>query len=68
MINKIIRSGKPEFNKIPLRKDEQITLYPNIKKSNQLLNWKPKISFLAGIKKQLSTINNLLNKKIKSIK
>ena len=53
MINKIIQSGKPEFNKIPLRKDEQITLYPNIKKSNQLLNWKPKISFLAGIRRTI---------------
>lgn len=49
-INKFIKSGSPQFGLIPLRKDETIKIFPNIKKSKKLLDWKPKITINAGLK------------------
>ena len=40
LIRKITKSGNPQFNKIPLRKDEIMVLYPNISKSIKVLKWK----------------------------
>lgn len=54
LICKIIKKGRPEFNKIKLRKDEIMILFPSIKKSLKILRWKPKIKFLNGIKKTIS--------------
>ena len=53
LIRKITKSGNPQFNKIPLRKDEIMVLYPNISKSIKVLKWKPKVKFLTGIKKTI---------------
>ena len=49
-VKKISKGGFPQFGKIKLRKDEILKLYPNIKKAQKIINWKPKISFIKGIK------------------
>jgi nucleoside-diphosphate-sugar epimerase len=48
-IQKIIGKGEPQFGKIPMRKDEIISLYPSIKKMKKLTKWKPIISFDRGL-------------------
>ena len=54
----IIGKGKPEYNKIKLRKDEAKIIYPNILKAKLLLNWKPKVSFYDGLKKTINSYKN----------
>ena len=49
-ILKIIGKGKAEFGKIKYRKNENMKLYPNIKKARDKLKWRPKINFNHGIK------------------
>ena len=45
-----IKGGKPQFGKIKYRKDENMKVYPNIKKAFIKLKWKPKINLDRGIK------------------
>lgn len=52
-ICKLAKGGHPQFGKISLRKDEINKLYPNITKSKNLLNWKPKTSLRKGLKKTI---------------
>ena len=59
-ICKIIGSGKPQFGKIRIRKDEISKLYPNISKARKILRWRPKIKLNIGLKK---TINYYINDK-----
>ena len=61
LINKIcfiVGSGKPVFGKIKMRKDETMALYPNIDKAKKVLNWRPKISLNAGLKKTIQYYKN----------
>lgn len=53
-ICRLIGSGKPNFGKIKLRKDEIIKLYPNISKAKKILMWKPKISLNLGLKRTIN--------------
>ena len=60
IIDRIIRyykSGKPQFGKIKLRKEEQIKIYPDIGKVKKILNWRPKINFLKGLAKTIQYYN-----------
>ena len=60
IIQKIIRyykSGKPNYNKIKLRKEEQIKIYPDTSKAKKILKWKPKINFSKGLKKTIEYYN-----------
>ena len=52
-ICKLSKGGKPQFGKIPLRKDEIIKLYPNLSKIKKLLNWKPKTNLENGLKRTI---------------
>ena len=56
-IKKIANGGYPQFGKIKLRKDEILKLYPNIKKANKKINWKPKILFEKGLKSTIKYYN-----------
>ena len=47
---RIIGQGKPQFGKIKYRKDENMKVYPNIKKALIKLKWAPKINLDRGIK------------------
>ena len=61
VINKIcelLDSGRPQFGKIRLRKDEIKDLHPSIAKAKKVLNWTPKIGIISGLKKQSIIIKN----------
>ena len=49
----------PKYGKIKLRKEENLDVYPNIKKAKKILNWRPKIKWELGLDK---TINYFKNK------
>ena len=49
-INKNI---KPNFGKIPYRKDQVMILYPDITKIKKVAKWRPEIEFQYGIKNLL---------------
>jgi nucleoside-diphosphate-sugar epimerase len=53
LINKKIKFGKPVFNKIKLREEEQKYLFPSIFKIKKALGWMPKIKFNTGINKTI---------------
>ena len=57
-IRTIIGKGKPRFGDFPYRQYENMELYADLKKSEKLLNWKPKTTLKEGLKK---TINWYLN-------
>ena len=50
----LIGQGNPLFGQIPYRTKENMALYADISKANNLLNWKPEITLDDGI---LRTIN-----------
>lgn len=52
---------KPDYGKIKMREDEQLTIFPNILKSKKILGWFPKIS----INKGLELTNKYYLKKLK---
>ena len=49
-----IKTGRPLYGRVKLRKDEINTLYPEIKLAKKLLNWKPKISLKKGLNKTIN--------------
>ena len=49
-IHKIIGKGQIQFGKIKYREDENMSVYPDIKKARIKLKWKPRFSFNRGIK------------------
>jgi len=56
-IVKYYKSGSPQFNKIKLRKEEQMEIYPNLSKIRKILKWKAKIKFSEGLKKTIKYYN-----------
>lgn len=48
-IQSYYKLGKPQFGKIKLRKEEQLKIYPDIKKAKKVLNWRPKVHFSKGL-------------------
>ena len=60
IINKIVnyyKMGNPQFNKIKLRKEERMKIYPNLNKAKKLINWEAKIDFSKGLKKTIKYYN-----------
>ena len=56
-ICKLVKKGQPQFGKIKMRKDEILKLYPDIKKAQKLLRWRPKTSIRDGLNKTISFFN-----------
>ena len=56
-VKKISKGGYPQFGKIKLREDEILKLYPNIKKAEKKINWRPKILFKKGLKSTIKFYN-----------
>lgn len=56
-IKNYYRSGNPQFNKVKLRKEEQIKIYPSLYKAKKILKWKAKINFSKGLKKTINYYN-----------
>ena len=59
-IRDIIKKGKLDIGKIPIRKDESMISYPNIKKVYKLVGWKPKIKLFKGLKYTINHYKNVL--------
>jgi len=53
-ISKIVKQGKPKFNKILFRKNENLKLYPSVNKINRILGWKPKTNLNQGLVKTIN--------------
>ena len=53
-ISNIIKHGKPQFNKIPFRKNENLKLYPSINKISRILGWRPKTNLNQGLVKTIN--------------
>ena len=49
-IQKMIGKGRAQFGKIKYREDENMELYPSIKKARKKLKWSPKVNFNRGLK------------------
>ena len=60
LIKGLIKLGNPSFDKIKMRRDEINSLYPNIKKANKKLDWKPKVKFNDGIAKTINFYKKIL--------
>ena len=61
-ISKIIKQGKPQFNKIPFRKNENLKLYPSITKISRFLGWKPKTNLYQGLVKTIDYYKTIKKK------
>lgn len=59
-ISKIIKQGKPQFNKIPFRKNENLKLYPSINKMSKILGWKPKTNLNQGLAKTINYYKTII--------
>ena len=57
-IRKYLKSGKPQYGLIKLRKDEPFKLYPSIIKAKKCLLWKPKTNFFKGVIKTIEYYKN----------
>ncbi len=49
----------PIYGKMKLRKNENLTLYPDISKAKKILKWKNKISFVKGIDRTIKYYKNV---------
>ena len=61
-ISKIIKHGKPQFNKIPFRKNENLKLYPSIHKIKKILRWKPSTNLNQGLVKTINYYKTIKKK------
>jgi len=64
LINKIVsqlKSGKPAFGKIKYRKNENMSLFPDISKIKKNVGWKPKVDLSQGIKKTIEYYKKKIN-------
>ena len=50
--------GKPRYGEVPYRHGENMALYADISKANKLLQWKPEISLMEGLKKTINYYEN----------
>ena len=49
----LTKKGKPQFGKLKMRKDETLKIFNNIKKIENTLGWRAKISFNKGLQETL---------------
>jgi nucleoside-diphosphate-sugar epimerase len=57
MIVNYYKSGVPQFGKISLRKEEGISVFPDITNAKKILKWKPKFNFKNGLKRTIKFYN-----------
>tara|TARA_Y200000002_G_scaffold378883_1_gene387111 strand:+ start:188 stop:1102 length:915 start_codon:yes stop_codon:yes gene_type:complete len=62
IVKKLVKGGEPNYGAIKLRKDEMTYISPNLKLSNNILNWKPKISFKKGLNNTIKYIKKDLRR------
>ena len=54
----LIGQGEPLFGQIPYRPKENMELYADISKANNVLNWKPEITLEDGILRTIDSYSN----------
>lgn len=52
-IRKKLRGGKPQFGLVKLRKDEILSIYPNLRNAKNLINWSSKVTLDEGLNKTM---------------
>ena len=62
LIRDKIGDGYPDFGKIKLRNEETLKIFPKVNKIKKLINWKPKMSLLKGLKKTIAAFQEKDNK------
>ena len=55
----IIGKGRPEFGKIEMRNDENMSLYADISLAKNILDWKPKTDIDSGLLKTINFYKNI---------
>ena len=60
-ISGLTKKGNPQYGKIKMRKDETLKIYPDVKKIKNILDWSPKVSLNAGLKKTLKVYKTELS-------
>jgi nucleoside-diphosphate-sugar epimerase len=56
-VQEIIDNGDPRFNKVKYRVNENMNLYADIEKAKEIIDWKPNMPFLEGIRKTINFYN-----------
>ncbi len=56
----IVGSGNPRFGEIKYRSKENLSLYADISKAQELISWEPKIDFNLGLKKTIDYYSNII--------
>jgi nucleoside-diphosphate-sugar epimerase len=56
-VQAIVQSGEPRFGEIPYRPGENMALYADVKKIQQLLHWSPQTDIDAGLIKTIDSLN-----------
>ena len=60
MIHYKIKKGHPQFGKIPMRKDESLNYYPDLKKIKKTISWRPKVSLSKGLSKTINYYKSVI--------
>ena len=53
MIKNNVKSGKPQFGSIDLRKDEEKIFFGSLEKTKRFFRWEPKVNLKKGISKTI---------------
>jgi nucleoside-diphosphate-sugar epimerase len=53
LVQKKIGKGRPDYGKIPYRSGENMELYADISKAEEILGWSPEVSFNEGIERTI---------------
>ena len=57
-IKSLVGTGKPVYGSFKLRKNENIKLFPSIKKITKEIGWKPKVKLHDGLIKTIKYYKN----------
>ena len=53
-VSRIVGRGSPQYGKVSYRPDENMTLYADIQKAQDILNWTPEVSLSEGLKQTVN--------------
>ena len=56
----ILGSGNPRFGEIEYRSNENLSLYADISKAQELISWNPKIDFDLGLKRTIDYYSKII--------
>ncbi len=54
-VQAIVGTGRPQFGMVPYRPGENMALYPDTKKAQKILNWKPRFELADGLRHTISS-------------